>query len=116
MRYGDGGQLEFISPVDLVRLGHCILKDLLVPLLAQDGSDVHYLRLAASPRTGARKEHRQQKQTHRVNDQNAQWTTDPSLPRVGRWAFPDSGLHCSPGYHDLNHRPAGQCGKSAHLI
>lgn len=97
VRYGDGGQLEFISPVDLVRLGHCILKDLLVPLLTQDCSDVHYLRLAAAPRTGAREEHRQQKQTHRVNDQTAQRTPVASLPRVGGSACPASGLHGSPG-------------------
>lgn len=72
MRYGDGGQLEFVPAVDVVRLDHGIFKDLLVSLLAQYGPNVHNLRLAAGPRAGAREEHRQQKQTHRVDHQTAQ--------------------------------------------
>lgn len=60
VRYGDGGQLEFVSAVDLVGLCHGIFEDLLISLLAQDGSDVHDFRLAAGPRAGAREEHRQQ--------------------------------------------------------
>lgn len=83
VRYGDGSQLEFIPPIDVVRLGHSIFEDLLVPFLAQDGPDVHNLRLAAGPRTGAREEHRQQKQTHRVNHQTAQCSPVAFLPVGG---------------------------------
>lgn len=90
MRYGDGGQLEFISAVDLVGLGHGIFKDLLVSLLAQDGPNVHDLRLAAGPRAGAREEHRQQKQTHRVDQQTAQCSPVAFLPGGGS-ARPASG-------------------------
>lgn len=72
VRYGDSGELEFVSAVHLVGLVHGIFEDLLIPLLAQDGPDVHDLRLAAGPRTGAGKEHRQQKQTHRADQQTGQ--------------------------------------------
>lgn len=90
MRYGDCGQLEFVSAVHLVGLGHSIFEDLLVPLLAQDRPDVHDFRLAAGPRAGAREEHRQQKQAHRVDHQTAQCSPVAFLPGGGS-ARPVSG-------------------------
>lgn len=71
MRYRDGGQLELVPAVDLVGLSHGVFEDLLVPLLAQDGPDVHDLGLAAGPREGAREERGQQKEAHLV-EQTAQ--------------------------------------------
>lgn len=90
VRYGDGGQLEFVPAVHLIGLVHGIFEDLLVPLLAQDGTDIHDFRLAAGPRTGAREEHRHQKQTHRVNHQTGQCSPVAFLPGRGS-ARPDSG-------------------------
>lgn len=90
VRYGDGGQLEFVPAVHLVGLGHSIFENLLVSLLAQDGPDVHDFRLATGPRTGAREEHRQQKQTHRVDHQTAQYSPVTFLPGGGS-ARPASG-------------------------
>ena len=90
VRYGDGGQLEFVPAVHLVGLGHRIFEDLLVPLLAEDRPDVHDLRLAAGPRAGAREEHRQQEQTHRVDHQTAQRGPVAFLPGGGS-ARPASG-------------------------
>lgn len=79
VRDGNGVQLELVPAVHLVGLVHGILEHLLVPLLAQDGPDVHDLGLAAGPRAGAREEHRQQKQTHRVERQPAQRSPVPFL-------------------------------------
>ena len=83
VRYRDGGQLELVPAVDLVGLSHGIFEDLLVSLLTQDGPDVHDLRFAAGQRAGAREEHRQQKQTHRVDHQTAQCSPVAFLPGGG---------------------------------
>lgn len=61
---GDGVQFELLPAVDLIGLGHCVLKDLFVPFLAQNRTDVDDLRFAARRRTRAGEERHHEEETH----------------------------------------------------